>query len=196
MAIKVVEFYHLVGLQEKITLMKNERMEIGRLEEEREQRKKMGKHSTPIAAPRNHAQNSSHHRFEDFAPASVVIRKSLAAATPVINNARTGRDDLSCSAGWGPKHIAASVAAMRAEGTDPSPWDKSFEGETSPSSIADGKRKRDALDTPEHDIATEVAVSKKRALPPLGTPEAITAKSSKSRTSHSYVMSQAVLIHR
>lgn len=180
MAIKVVAFYHLVGLQEKITTLKNERMGTDRLEEEREQRKRWGKHSTPVAALRNHSEDSSRHHFEDFAPPTVAIRKSLAPATPIINNTHVGRDDLD-SSGRGPKGIAASVVAMRAEATDPSPLDKPLEEDASFSSTGEGKRKRDAIDTPELDVSTEGAINKKRALLPLDTPQSIPTNLSKSR---------------
>jgi chromosome transmission fidelity protein 4 len=185
MAIKVAEFYRLVGLQEKMTALKNERMETDRLEEEKDQRKKWGKHSTPITAPRNHVQDSSRRRFEDFPPPPSAIRKSLAPAKPVINNTRIGHDDVSSSSGWGTGNIVASVAAMRAEATDSSQWDQSFEGDASFSSTADGKRKRDEQDASELDFSAEGAVSKKRALPPLDTTQPSGTKPAKPRMSPS-----------
>lgn len=180
MAIKVAAFYHLVGLQEKLTVLKDERMETDRLEEDREQRKAWGKHSTAITAPQNYTFESSNGRFEDFAPPPASIRKSLAPATPLVDNPCAGYDDMGSSSNWGPRDIVASVAAMRAETTNPGAYDGSFERDASFSSTVSGKRKRDTLDRSELDISADGDVSKKRALSPSGIPESISAKPTKS----------------
>ena len=181
MAIKVVEFYHLVGLQEKIMALKNERVEMDRLEDEREHRKKLAKYSTPIPAPQNYAQDSSLRHFEDFAPPPVSVRKSLAPAMPLMNNARIGHDDIGSSSGWGPRSIATTVVAMRAEASDSSAWKDSFEAETSLPFMGDSKRKRDTLDTSELNSSAGDAVSKRRALPPQDMSELMVTKSARPR---------------
>ncbi|KAF8588697.1 hypothetical protein K439DRAFT_1651834 [Ramaria rubella] len=175
MAIKVAEFYHLVGLQDKLMRLKGERAEIDRLEEERDHRMKWGKRSVPIAAPQKQAPESSRwSHFEDFAPPPMPLRKSLATAMPVTAKSHIPRDDGT----WNSRNIAESIVAARALASDSSPWDNSSEADI-PSSLGEGKRKRDEHpETSQADDSFDGSANKKRATGPMETPES-SIKSSK-----------------
>jgi len=164
MAIKVAQFYHLVGLQEKLTALKAARAETDRLEEEKDQRRKWGRHSAPIAAPHNNTHTSSHQRqFEEFAPPSAVVRKSLAPAIPVASSALGSRSTVNSAFGSGSRDFSA-VSAQSLPESDV--WDDSFDSmdaDKSFSSTTDAKRKREEI-AAEVDPSEAGTAAKKRAL--------------------------------
>jgi chromosome transmission fidelity protein 4 len=85
---KVAQFYHLVGLQEKMGMLKRQREKVlgGEGEEERDVRKGWGKVSEPVR--RSYDLNEERKRgstmFQDFLPPPAITRRSLAAAVPVL----------------------------------------------------------------------------------------------------------------
>ncbi|KZT29190.1 hypothetical protein NEOLEDRAFT_1057404 [Neolentinus lepideus HHB14362 ss-1] len=83
MATKVAGFYHLVGLQEKMEALKEDRMSEDRLEGALEKRKRWMNDSDPLPPPRLPAERSStrrHNPFQDFGPPPVISRPGLAPA--------------------------------------------------------------------------------------------------------------------
>lgn len=89
-AIKVADFYHLVGLQEKIRSIQSARISQDRLEDARERRREWEEEqATP---PRRKHAGSANHRHHDLlagdAPPVAMHRPGLALANPVIETSR------------------------------------------------------------------------------------------------------------
>ena len=161
MAIKVAQFYHLVGLQEKLMVLRAERAETDRLEEEKEQRKQWGRHSAPIAAPRSNAQGSSHRpQLEEFA-APITVRKSLAPAIPITSSAPALRSTVRSTVGLIPTDFSGGLSM---ESLESSALDDSSEAETFISSTNDGKRKREESTVTEVDALAAGSATKKRVV--------------------------------
>ena len=95
-AIKIAEFYRLVGLKEKIEALKAEREREGedQLELARDKRRELAAPSAPRHAPRTYFVNQSAldsdrpRLLEDFRPPPVIHRPGLAPAVPVIETTR------------------------------------------------------------------------------------------------------------
>lgn len=94
-AIKIAEFYRLVGLKEKIELIKADREGDDRLEIARDKRREWATAMKPIPAPKSHA--NYHYSavdperpklLEDFRPPPAIYRPGLAPATPIIETTR------------------------------------------------------------------------------------------------------------
>ncbi|KAH9935365.1 uncharacterized protein B0H18DRAFT_975539 [Fomitopsis serialis] len=69
MAIKVAGFYHLIGLQEKIEALKDDREESDRLVDAREKRRQRARDLAVVPAPRKiHAEAQRPKAFQDFRP--------------------------------------------------------------------------------------------------------------------------------
>ena len=169
MAIKVAQFYHLVGLQEKLMELRAERAETDRLEVEKERRKQWGRHSAPIAAPRSDAQGLSHRpRFEEFAP-STTIRKSLAPAIPITSNPCTS----SSTIGSAVQPLIPQDFAVKSsmESLESRSLDDSFEAETIIAPTKDAKRKREESTVAEFDALEANSATKKRVLSEVRAPE-------------------------
>lgn len=126
MAVKVAEFYHLVGLREKLGLIKADREEAeDRLIVARNKRRRWMK---PEAPPRQIAEPmASSSRFDplgDTRPPPVIERPGMARVTkPIIEKTRY-----------------TSLAPASTYSQDPYSWDDSIAVESSPPS--DSKRKR------------------------------------------------------
>lgn len=180
MAIKIAEFYHLSGLQEKLKGLKTERESRNRLNEECDDGLSWRKEFAPIPAPQIRTQGSSSRpHFNTFA-SNTSIRKSLAPAVPLGGN-RSNKDSPSWDAS---RTVAATVVAMQTGFPDSSLCDASFNEDDSFSSIAipDGKRKRDSPDV--QDIESESAeesAQKKQALVPANQSDFGSAKYAKLR---------------
>lgn len=111
MAIKVAGFYHLIGLQEKIEILKQDREDGGDddpREMARKQRSQWKKDSVPVAPPRVGLTGDSYSGakpFQDFGPPPAVHRPGLARAsmskTPVYDDwdAAEGNDSISTDLG-------------------------------------------------------------------------------------------------
>lgn len=139
MAIKVAGFYHLVGLQEKIELLKADREE----EEDRlvVARTKRRQWTRPDPLPRRLPVVNDSARpkpLQDFAPPPAIYRPGLARAMPVVETTRF-------SAAANPNGFPQSSSS-----TSPPPGD--------PPTPPDGKRKRSEFD----DLSPDADDSSKR----------------------------------
>lgn len=79
MAIKVAQFYHLLGLQEKMEMLKDEREDNDRLEGAREKRRERVRDLAAVPAMRQHAAEapSRPKAFQDFRPPPAIHRPGL-----------------------------------------------------------------------------------------------------------------------
>lgn len=86
MAIKVAQFYHLLGLQEKIELLRDEREDgDDRLERARDRRRDRERDFAAVLPPRMTAYTESSSRpkaFQDFRPPPAIHRPGLERAGP------------------------------------------------------------------------------------------------------------------
>ncbi|PSS37835.1 hypothetical protein PHLCEN_2v303 [Hermanssonia centrifuga] len=84
MAIKVAGFYHLIGLQEKMEALKDDREDADRLLVAREKRRERTRDLAAIPAPRAPAipEPSRRKPFQDFHPPPAIRRPGLDRATP------------------------------------------------------------------------------------------------------------------
>lgn len=86
MAIKVAGFYHLIGLQEKMHLLKEDREDEDRLVVARDRRRERVSEFTAIPAPRAPLVESSKKKaFQDFKPPPTIHRPGLERATPAVD---------------------------------------------------------------------------------------------------------------
>lgn len=96
-AIKVADFYHLVGLQEKIRDIKDERHSEDRLETARDRRREWEEEQA--SPPRRTYASSSRHSRPDLlggtGPPSTVYRPGLAPANPVVETSRFSNANVS-----------------------------------------------------------------------------------------------------
>lgn len=90
MAIKVAGFYHLIGLQEKIETLKEDRENRNRLLDARDQRRQRTVNLAPIPATRIvYAEPPRPKAFQDFRPPPVIHRPGLERATPSVERPPT-----------------------------------------------------------------------------------------------------------
>lgn len=85
MADKVAEFYHLVGLREKLSVLKAIRIEVDRLREERSQRRDWRSASGPVPSSFNvyvGSELSSRRLLQNGGPVPSINRPRLASAKP------------------------------------------------------------------------------------------------------------------
>lgn len=83
MAIKVAGFYHLIGLQEKMEALKEDREDRDRLADAREKRRQRTTDLAPVPATRYAiAEPPKSKAFQDFRPPPVIHRPGLERATP------------------------------------------------------------------------------------------------------------------
>jgi chromosome transmission fidelity protein 4 len=93
-AIKIAEFYRLVGLKEKIELLRAERQGEDRLEKGRDKRRELAALMAPRPLPRTYVVNqpssdSGRPRLlQDFRPPPAIHRPGLAPAVPAIETTR------------------------------------------------------------------------------------------------------------
>jgi len=93
-AIKIAAFYRLVGLKEKIELLKAEMLGEDRLEKARDRRRELAAQLAPRPAPRSYFANQPAadpdrpRLLEDFRPPPTIHRPGLAPAIPVIETTR------------------------------------------------------------------------------------------------------------
>ena len=82
MAARVAAFYHLIGLQEKIELLKAAREDVDRLEDARDRRRERKAQYAPVPAPRPPAVREQRATaFQDFRPPPEIHRPGLERAT-------------------------------------------------------------------------------------------------------------------
>lgn len=105
-AIKIADFYRLVGLKEKIELIKADREgEDDRLEVARDKRREWIADSNPVTAHKsyaNHQQSNRDHErpklLEDFRPPPTIYRPGLAPAIPIVEATRFSTANLAAHA--------------------------------------------------------------------------------------------------
>lgn len=154
MAIKVAGFYHLIGLQEKMEALKEDREDNDRLVSARDKRRERAMNFTAVPAPRMPAPEPSRPKpFQDFRPPPTIHRPGLERATPASDPSRT----------TGPSRLRANNAA-RAEINDFQSTAADFGGDYSYEPSPDGKRKRSEEPIPSLDVG-----SKKRAMESAST---------------------------
>ena len=84
-AIKVAGFYHLIGLQEKMGMLKEDREDENRLIVARDKRRERASDFAAVPAPRASVVEPSRPKaFQDFRPPPAIHRPGLERATAVI----------------------------------------------------------------------------------------------------------------
>ncbi|THH30799.1 hypothetical protein EUX98_g3387 [Antrodiella citrinella] len=134
MAIKVAQFYHLLGLQEKMEVLRDDREDgEDRLERARDRRRDSLKDFRAVPPPRltQYAESSSKPKaFQDFRPPPVIHRPGLERAGPSSNSKRSTQ-------------VTANEPASSWDTTDDSPFlDADAGDEYVAEPTPDGKRKR------------------------------------------------------
>ncbi|KAI0930326.1 hypothetical protein AcW1_009052 [Taiwanofungus camphoratus] len=132
MAIKVAGFYHLIGLQEKMEALKDDREAADRLLEARDRRKQRARDLVAVPAVRPFAEPPRQKPFQDFRPPPPIHRPGLERATPVVDSYRTAA---SSKAAASSQMSADSTAFGTSFGEDSMDINYSI-------SSPDGKRKR------------------------------------------------------
>lgn len=100
-AIKIAGFYRLVGLKEKIEILKAERERVDRREQARGKRRDWASELEPVPAPSSGlnplsmSEPDRPHLLEDFRPPPAIHRPGLAPAIPVIETSRFSKANLS-----------------------------------------------------------------------------------------------------
>ncbi|EIN11865.1 hypothetical protein PUNSTDRAFT_63079 [Punctularia strigosozonata HHB-11173 SS5] len=89
-AVRVAQFYHLPGLQEKIEALKEDREEEDRLVSARDKRRAWASDVAPIPDARLPSERGRIHGqrskpFQDFGPAPPIHRPGLSRATPAVD---------------------------------------------------------------------------------------------------------------
>lgn len=83
MAAKVAGFYHLIGLQEKMQMLRDDATDNDRLEDAREKRRDRAGAFEPFPAPRQPAAQPARPKaFQDFGPPPTIPRPGLERVTP------------------------------------------------------------------------------------------------------------------
>ncbi|OCH95073.1 hypothetical protein OBBRIDRAFT_641181 [Obba rivulosa] len=163
MAIKVASFYHLIGLQEKMETIKEDREAVDRLGEARDRRRQRARDFAAVPAARTVvAEPPRPKAFQDFQPPPVRRRPGLERATPAPDFAKAA----------GPSRSTQSSEYS----VDVTDVESSFDYTMADHTLglpSDGKRKRmeDASDVESQSCTTDSA-AKRRALdtpaaPPL-----------------------------
>ena len=149
-AIKIAGFYHLIGLQEKMEALKDEREDDDRLESLRERRRELASDFAPVPALRLPAAAaagpSKPKAFQDFRPPPALHRPGLERATPAADAARA----------HAPSQMSDDSTVYGTSFAD-STQNKSISSYASP----EGKRKRDV---DEESTAVANGAPKRRAV--------------------------------
>jgi chromosome transmission fidelity protein 4 len=144
-AVRVAQFYHLPGLQEKIEALKEDREEDDRLVSARDKRRSWAADVAPIPdakmpSERSKGNGQKTKAFQDFGPPPSIHRPGLAKATPAIDAVR----ELQTT-------------------TQREPEPENIRSDASP----DGKRKRAGEEYP----GIQNSEPKRRAIEPAGPPK-------------------------
>ena len=171
MAAKVAGFYHLIGLQEKIEMLKADREEGGDDEDEygvdprevarrkREQWRKEGYGTVPPPRPIGESSRSAGHNgarkaFQDFGPPPAIHRPGLTRAVGGLASSQPSQETSSLEVGLTSSSLANGSGSPYREGSpsnDPVSFDWEEEQSMSISTaglINEGKRKRADFDEP------------------------------------------------
>ncbi|KAH9946996.1 hypothetical protein B0H21DRAFT_741281 [Amylocystis lapponica] len=165
MAIKVAGFYHMIGLQEKLEALKDDRDGADRLGDAREQRKQRTRDLAPVPAPRTFAEPQRPKPFQDFRPPPAMHRPGLERATPVADPFR-GAASSSANAGMSSQLSADTAAFGSSFGENTMDTDFSF-------SSPDGKRKRVEENEPVRETRSPGIdnPAKRRVVGDIGAPQ-------------------------
>lgn len=152
-AIKVAAFYHLVGLQEKMEMIKEEREAADRLEEARDKRRQRAREFAAVPAARIVVAEPRRPKpFQDFQPPPARHRPGLERATPAPDTSKTASGSRSA-----PSNAYSADTDLESNlGGDYSPNDHSY------GSPSDSKRKRPEEDTDTESQSYSVDISTKR----------------------------------
>ncbi|KAF9784329.1 hypothetical protein BJ322DRAFT_1109051 [Thelephora terrestris] len=187
MATKVAGFYHLIGLQEKIEILKADREEGGDEEDEygveprevarrkREQWRKEGSGTVlpprPIGGPsRSGGYNGAQGAFQDFGPPPAIHRPGLARAGGTSILSQPSQTPSSLAVGLPSSSITNGDGASYREASPTNNFDWEEEQSMSISTagpVNEGKRKRDFLDEPMMDSFDESSDGAKRQANPF-----------------------------
>jgi chromosome transmission fidelity protein 4 len=135
-AIKIAEFYRLVGLKEKIEALKAEREGEDRLEIARDKRRELAALLAPRPAPRTYFVNQSAldpdrpRPLEDFRPPPVIHRPGLAPAIPVIETTRYSTANLPSRTPSASSSITPEGKRKRGEESDSATKRRALESES------------------------------------------------------------------
>ncbi|OBZ68085.1 Minichromosome loss protein 1 [Grifola frondosa] len=140
MAIKVAGFYHLIGLQEKMEALRDDREESDRLADARDKRRQRARDFATVPAPRMPLAGPSRPKaFQDFRPPPALHRPGLERATPAVDSFRS-------------TNIAPLRTGMSSQmSTDTTVYESSFGDEPANNDFSfasPGKRKRANDDEP------------------------------------------------
>lgn len=141
MAIKVAKFYHQIGLEEKMEMLKQDREDVDRLEVARERRRERVSEFAPVPAMQTaYASSVGPERpkaFQDFRPPPAIHRPGLERAS-----ASASGDAFKSGGGAGPSRQRRDEFQSTAA---------DFGDEYAHDTSADGKRKRSVEPFPELD---------------------------------------------
>ncbi|EMD37802.1 hypothetical protein CERSUDRAFT_114458 [Gelatoporia subvermispora B] len=152
-AIKVAAFYHLVGLQEKMEMIKEEREAADRLEEARDKRRQRAREFAAVPAARIVVAEPRRPKpFQDFQPPPARHRPGLERATPAPDTSKTAGGSRSAAS----NAYSADTDLESSFGGDYSMNDHSY------GSPSDSKRKRPEEDTDVESQSYSVDISTKR----------------------------------
>ena len=190
MAAKVAGFYHLIGLQEKIEMLKADREEGGDEEDEygvepkevarrkREQWRREG--SGTVLPPRQIGEssryggyNGAQKAFQDFGPPPAIHRPGLARAGGTPLPSQPSQAPSSLAVGLPSSSLANESGPSYREASPTNDFDWEEEQSMSISTagpVNEGKRKRDFLDEPMMDSFDASSDGAKRRA--LGQPKA------------------------
>lgn len=190
MAAKVAGFYHLIGLQEKIEMLKVDREEGGDGEDEygvdprevarrkREEWRREGSGAVPPPRPigessRSGGYNGSKKAFQDFGPPPVIHRPGLTRAKGESAPSQLSQSQSIVEVGLPSSSLANGSGSSCREASPTNIFDWEEDQSMSISTVGlgnEGKRKRDPLDEPTKDVADVSNDGAKRRA--LGQPKA------------------------
>jgi chromosome transmission fidelity protein 4 len=136
----IAKFYHFVGLEEKIQLVKEHVLQSRRREEDRAHRRTWAKHADPVAAPIRPTYESG---VSTFAAPAAPARKPIALAKPIV---------------------AEPTSSSRAARLDDD-WDFDLMNDESQIEPSSNKRKYVEEETQSSETAAEASNSRKRIQP-------------------------------
>ncbi|KAL6310466.1 hypothetical protein BKA93DRAFT_814193 [Sparassis latifolia] len=145
MAMKVAGFYHLIGLQEKMEALKDDREGVDRLAGARDRRRQSARDLAPVPPERSYyAEPQRPKAFQDFRPPPAIHRPGLERAMPAMDSFKStatvpARADMS-------SQVSADTSTFESSFVD-----DSMDADWSVAS-PDGKRKRAEEDEPVREL--------------------------------------------
>ncbi|KAI0342000.1 hypothetical protein BDW22DRAFT_1331357 [Trametopsis cervina] len=144
MAIKVAGFYHLIGLQEKMGMLKDDRDDVDRLVVARDRRREREADFAAVPAPRLQvAESSKPKAFQDFRPPPTIHRPGLERVNgDTLKTSQPPRASTSSATPYDRDEFQSSAADFGDEYIDqPSPDGKRKRSVEPPIDVENGKRR-------------------------------------------------------